>query len=232
LSLLGLIPARGGSKGIPRKNLAPLAGKPLIAWTAKAALAAPSLSRVVVSTDDAEIAAAARDCGVEALMRPAALATDQSGALEVIRHAIERLEAQHGKPIDAVAYLQPTSPLRTAEHIERAVALLRAQSADTVVSVVAVPHNMIPESQMTMAADARLSAPPPGQSLRRQDKPRRYARNGPAVLVVSRRCVMELGTLYGERTFGFEMRLEESLDIDSAADLELAEAWLRWRLGR
>jgi CMP-N,N'-diacetyllegionaminic acid synthase len=229
MNLLGLIPARGGSKGIPRKNLALLGDKPLLEWTARAALQARSLACVVVSTDDAEIAAAARRCGAEVLMRPAHLAADQSGALEVIRHAIEELEAARGARIDAVAYLQPTSPFRTASHIDRAVALFEAQSADTVVSVTAVPHNMTPDSQMTMDADGRLSLSPPGQRLRRQDKPARWARNGPAVLVVARRCVMDLGTLYGERTFAFEMQPSESLDIDGPADLESAQAWLAWR---
>ena len=232
MNVLGVIPARGGSKAIPRKNLALLGGRPLIAWTIEAALASRSLSRVVVSTDDAEIAGVARACGADVpFMRPAALASDEAGALEVIRHAIGEAEAFWRAPTDAVAYLQPTSPLRTAQHIDAAVDLFRGRRADTVVTVTAVPHNMSLESQLVMQPDGTLQRASAGapDTLRRQTKVRRYARNGPAVLVVSRRCVMELGGLYGERTFGLEMPAIDSLDVDDLTDLQLIEAWLQWR---
>jgi len=231
LRILGLIPARGGSKGIPRKNLSLLGGRPLIAWTADAALASRALSRVVVSTDDAEIAAVARSCGLEVpFMRPPALATDQSGALGVIRHAVEMLEAR-GDRWDAVVYLQPTSPLRRSEHIDQAVAIFRAKAADSVVTVIEVPHNMSLGSQLTMQSDGRVFAltSQDDQTFRRQDKPLGYARNGPAVLVVSRACVIDKNTLYGERIYGMVMDQIDSMDVDRPEDLELIEAWIRWR---
>ena len=227
--ILGLIPARGGSKGIPRKNLAPLFGKPLIAWTAAAALASRRLDRVVVSTDDDEIAAVARQCGLDVpFMRPESMARDRSGALEVIAHALR--ETGRGAPskIDAVVYLQPTSPLRTAAHIDRAVEMFVEKAADTVVSVCRVPHNLTAESQFAVAADGRVAGAYADSLLRRQDKPDRFARNGPAVLVVSRACVLERQVLYGERTFALEMTARESMDIDAPEDLALAEAWLSW----
>ena len=226
--VLGLIPARGGSKGIPRKNLAPLAGRPLIAHTIAAALASTRLDRVVVSTDDPEIAAVAREQGAEVpFLRPADLADDAAPALAVIRHAISTLDAQ-GWRTEAVAYLQPTSPLRSAAHIDAALDLLLEQGADSVVSVVEVPHNFSPLSVMRRQDDGRLTPyqEPDGPApLRRQDKPRLWARNGPAVLALTRRTALELGVLYGPRTLGLVMDRVDSLDIDEPLDLELA-AWL------
>src|ERR671933_1940916 len=125
--ILGLIPARGGSKGIPGKNLAPLCGRPLLAWTVGAACAAGSLDRVVVSTDSDEIAAAARELGADVLERPAELARDDTPMRDVVLHALEEL----GRP-EVLALLQPTSPLRRAAHVDEAVALLRRSGADCV----------------------------------------------------------------------------------------------------
>ncbi len=228
VNILGLIPARGGSKGIPQKNLAPLAGRPLIAHTIEAGLAAPSLSRLIVSTDDERIAEVSRELGAEVpFLRPAELATDQAPALAVIRHALEWLD-QDGWRAEVVVYLQPTSPLRQAEHIEAAVEKLREEQADTVVSVVEVPHHMNPVSVMKL--EHGLLTPFLGQEgpLRRQDKPRVYARNGPAVLALRRETVLVRDTLYGPRTLPLIMEPDESLDIDSPLDLELAE-WLLQR---
>src|SRR5207253_4129882 len=129
-----LVPARGGSKGIPRKNLALLAGKPLLAWTLEAARGAESVTRVVVSTDDDEIAAAARHLGAEVLRRPAELAADDVPMLPVIRNGLDTFQC------DVLVLLQPTSPLRGAEHVDGAVRLLLETGADKVVSVVEVPH--------------------------------------------------------------------------------------------
>ena len=131
-SVLGLIPARGGSKGVPGKNLRTVGGKPLIAWTVSAAHRAKTLDRVILSTDDAEIAEVARayDCDVP-FMRPAELATDDAAMLDVVRHAIRSLEETY----DYVVLLQPTSPLRTAGDIDAAVELCHGDQAATCVSV-------------------------------------------------------------------------------------------------
>lgn len=227
--VLGLIPARGGSKGIPRKNLAPLAGRPLIAHTIKAGLESKSVTRLIVSTDDPEIAEIAKQNGAEVpFMRPTELAGDQSGALEVIQHAIHTLEASEGWRAEVVVYLQPTSPLRRAEHIDDAVELLVAKQADSVVSVIEVPHNFSPASLMKL--EHGILTPYLGETgpLRRQDKPKLFARNGPAVLALSIATVKKLNTLYGPRTLPLLMDQMDSLDIDTPFDLELA-AWL---LGR
>lgn len=226
MKILGLIPARGGSRGIPGKNLTPLGGRPLIAWTIAAACAA-KLDRVVVSTDDAEIAETSRMHGADApFLRPAELAGDETPALPVIAHALDELEQQDSWCADAVAYLQPTSPFRTESDIDAAIALLKDGDTDTVVSVIPVPHNMLPSSLMQERPDGSLDflAPPGERRFRRQDKNERLlARNGPAILLL-RAAVVQSGRLYGDRIRPLVMDRLRSLDIDAPADLELAEA--------
>ena len=217
MHVVALIPARGGSKGIPRKNLAPLAGKPLLHWAIDAALAADTVTRVVVSTDDDEIAAAAGDA--ELLRRPAELAGDDTLMLDVIRHALEHVE-----PCEVLVLLQPTSPLRRPEQVDEAVRLLLESGADTVVSVVEVPHRYEPSSLMELR-DGRLVAR--SEPTTRQAKELLYARNGPAILAVR---PSGLGDgLYGGNVIGYVMDERDSLDIDTAHDLELAEALLAQR---
>lgn len=216
MPVLGFIPARGGSKGVPRKNLAPLAGKPMLRWTVEAALAAGTLARVVVSTDDDEIAAAA---GCEVLRRPAELAADETPMLDVVLHAL----AEVG-PVDAVCLLQPTSPLRRVEHVDAAVRLFEETGADGVVSVVPVPHAFLPGSLMRIE-DGRLLALDPVAPTRRQDKSLLYARNGPAVLVVRSLGLADRG-LYGGDLRPYEMDAEDSVDVDGSFDLVVAGALL------
>jgi CMP-N,N'-diacetyllegionaminic acid synthase len=224
MTVLGLIPARGGSKGIPGKNLAFVAGRPLLAWTCAAATESTRLDRVVCSTDSEEIAAAAAACGVEApFRRPADLSGDETPMLDVVRDALGRFE-----DVSVVVLLQPTSPLRTAAHIDEAVERLAATGADSVVSVVEVPHAFTPGSVLRLEGDRLLpfeAGPPP---TRRQDKLKLYARNGPAVLVV-RADVVAGGSLYGEDCRPYPMAKLESLDVDDADDLALVDLLLRSR---
>lgn len=220
MEILGLIPARGGSKGIPQKNLAPLAGRPLLAWTCEAARGASALTRVVVSTDDDAIAAEAERCGVETLRRPRGLAADDTRMLAAVEHALDEL----GEP-DAIVLLQPTSPLRGARHIDEAVALWRATGADSVVSVVEVPHQFTPASLLRLEGD-RLE-PYGGDTgpTNRQQKERLYARNGPAV-VVTRPSVVRAGRLYGDDLRAYPMAPRDSVDVDGPEDLALAALYL------
>ena len=212
MEIVGLIPARGGSKGIPRKNLAQVGGKPLLAWTVEAARAASELTRVVVSTDDDEIAAAA---GVEVLRRPEELAADDTPMLDVVRHAVAELSP------DVVVLLQPTSPLRRAEHVDAAVRLLLESAADAVVSVVAVPHRFSPDALMDVV-DGRVVAR--GGTRTRQEKEVVYARNGPAVLAV--RSDRLGNDLYAGDCRPYLMDERDSLDVDDDFDLELADLLL------
>ncbi|MGQ0663091.1 MAG: acylneuraminate cytidylyltransferase family protein [Pseudomonadota bacterium] len=221
-AVLGLIPARGGSKAIPRKNVAPLAGRPLLAYTVEAALAAKRLGRVLLSTDDPEIAAVGRSLGLEVpFLRPPELARDEAPMLPVMRHALDWARGE-GLEVEAVALLQPTSPMRESRHIDEAIELMERAGAETVVSVVEVPHRFNPVSILTMK-DGVLSPFRPGpELLRRQDKPRVFARNGPAILIV-RSAVLGRGALYGNPSVGYVMDERDSLDIDDPWDLRLAE---------
>jgi CMP-N-acetylneuraminic acid synthetase len=228
MNVLGVIPARGGSKGIANKNLALVGGRPLLAYTADAVKESRCLTRTIVSTDDERIAACAKSLRLEVpFTRPASLAGDEVPMLPVLQHAVEAVESNGFTP-DVVVLLQPTSPLRRGAHIDAAVTWLERAGGDSVVSVVEVPHQFNPTSVMRINDGLLapfLEGPAP---TRRQDKPRVYARNGPAVLAVMRR-VLAPGSLYGERTWPLVMSAEDSLDIDTAWDLRLVEAILSAR---
>jgi len=230
VEVLGVIPARGGSRGVPRKNLALLAGRPLLSYTFDAVRDSRCLTRTVLSTDDVEIAAYARSCGVEVpFMRPAALAGDTTPALPVVQHALAEL-GRTGFVPDVVVLLQPTSPLRRAAHIDAAVEKLLASGADSVVTVVEVPHQFNPVSVMKIE-EGRLVPFFEGQGttvLRRQDKPHVYARNGAAVYATRRQTIIG-GSLFGADSRPLEMTAAESIDIDGPDDLIMAEALIRSR---
>ena len=222
MQVLGVIPARGGSKGVPNKNLREVAGRPLLAYTVEAARASRRLMRTVLSTDDPAIAAAGRAFGVDVpFMRPPELAADSSPMLPVLQHATREMAAG-GFAADAVVLLQPTSPLRRAEHIDAAIEMLETTGADAVVSVIDVPHHFNPASVLRLEGDRLRPFLDGPLVLRRQDKPRVYARNGPAVLAV-RVSQLDRGDLYGGDTRALLMAAEDSLDIDGLWDLELLE---------
>jgi CMP-N-acetylneuraminic acid synthetase len=227
LEILGIIPARGGSKGIPRKNLAPLGGKPLIAWTCEAARASQRLTRTVVSTDDEEIAETARQLGMEVpFMRPAHLAGDDTPMVDVLLDLVATLGTKAQYRPDVVVLLQPTSPLRRAEHIDGVVDLLTSSGAGSVVTVLPVPHQFTPASLLRLEGDRVKPYGDATGPLRRQDKPLLYARNGPAVVAVRTTVLLADGSLYGRDTRGFVMSREASLDVDERFDLEIAERLL------
>lgn len=228
-NVLGVIPARGGSRAIPRKNVAPLAGRPLLAYSCEAALQSRRLSRVILSTDDDEIAGVGRACGVEVpFRRPADLALPATPSLPVAQHAVRWLRDLEGWNADIVVLLQPTSPLRRARHIDEALESLEATGADTVVSVVAVPHRYSPYA-IVREDNGWLrdfwEGALPFDRFRRQDTPVLYARNGPAVLGARTNVLFDRQSFYGERVLPYVMREEDSVDIDSWFDLRLAE-WL------
>jgi len=223
--VLALIPARGGSKGIPRKNIVPLAGKPLIAHTITAARQASCLDRVVVSTDDGEIAAIASSWGAEVpFLRPTELASDTASGLSVARHALAWLAEQQSYVPDVLVELQPVAPLRLGEDIDGAVRLLLASGADTVVGLVEAEH---PYYLRTL--DGGVVAPflpDAPEVFRRQDLPPVYRLNG-ALLATRTTVLREQHSFYGEKTRGYVMPAERSIDIDTLLDLRIAEALLR-----
>jgi CMP-N-acetylneuraminic acid synthetase len=229
---LAVIPARGGSKRIPRKNIRDFAGRPMIGYAIGAAREAGVFDRIVVSTDDAEIAAIAKEQGAEVpFMRPAELANDTASAIGVVEHAVASLD-KIGWCAEGIIYLQPTSPFRGAPFVKDAVSLLRAGDSDTVVSVVPVPHAMTPTSLMRLT-DGYLEhvAPATERRFRRQEKPLLYARNGPAILALTR-ATLATGDLYGPRIKPLVMPTLESHDVDEPLDLKIAEALLPLVLAR
>ena len=218
---LALVVARGGSASIPRKNLALLAGKPLIAWTIEAALRCKAIDRVVVSTDDEEIAAVAHEHGAETpFMRPPELARDDTPTMPVVLHALHQLNTEGYVP-DAVVLLQPTSPLRTSEDIAAAIALAHERSADSVVSVSPTPSH--PHLAKRVTADGRLEdfmAHPP--VVRRQELEPVYALNG-AIYLTRLEILLEKQTFYGPKTYAYVMPPERSIDVDTPWDLHLCD---------
>ncbi len=221
---LGIIPARGGSKGIARKNIAMLGGKPLVAYTCTAARAS-RLDGVILSSEDAEIIEVAAQWGVPCpLPRPLPLAGDDTPILPVLVDLLDRLG--EAAP-ETVVLLQPTSPFRTTRDIDAAMEVLEASGADCVVSVVEIPHAMSPVSAMRLEDGMLKPFLEDGgpMILRRQDKPQVFARNGPAILAI-RSQVLRSGRLYGDRVAPYVMNRFASLDIDTPDDLRLAEALL------
>ena len=224
MRILGLIPARGGSKGVPRKNIRYLAGKPLLAYTADAALNSKKLSRVVLSTEDMEIASVGRECGLEVpFMRPASLAEDSTPTLPVVIHALKSLE-ELGDKFDAVCLLQPTNPLRRSLDIDNCVELFEQSTADSVLSVRRVPAEYNPKWVYWRDAEGKLSiSTGDGEPVsRRQDLPDAYHRDG-SVYVTRTEVILDRGSLYGDHVLGYEMPAEFSVNIDTEEDWQNAE---------
>lgn len=227
---LAVIPARGGSKGIPRKNLRLLAGRPLIAHTIEVARQCPSLTHVIVSTDDVEIAEVARHYGAEVpFLRPADLAGDMVAIEPVLQHAVIEMEKLCGVRMDFVVLLLPTCPLRTVNCVEDAIRLQRETDADSMVSL--AEHDY-PVYWLKKIVDGRIApyrddSPPLD---RRQDASLCY-RKTDAVFVVKRDLLMVGNSLIGENSRPLVMRPEESVDINTEWDFQLAE-WLMGGAGR
>ena len=232
MKVLGLIPARGGSKGVPRKNIRFLAGKPLLAYTAEAALAATRLTRIVLSTDDEEIAEVGRSCGIEVpFLRAAELAEDTTPTLPVVQHAVHFLESR-GDRFDAICLLQPTNPLRQASDIDGCIELLERAGADTVFTMLSVPPEHNPHWVYFQNADGslRLSTGEAAPIPRRQELPPAYHREG-SVYVARRDVVMKQNSLYGAKVLGFEIERSRSVNIDTLEDWAKAETWVNQRKG-
>lgn len=219
LSVLAIIPARGGSKGLPGKNLRPLAGLPLIAWSIAAARACPAIDDVIVSTDDPAIAAAARAAGARVpFLRPAELATDSARTIDVVHHALGALP----QPPDLLVLLQPTSPLRQAEDITAALTRCIDAGADTCVSVTPSAKSPAWMYQIDPAGRMRplLEDRPTGR--RRQDLPPVYVLNG-AVYVARTPWLLAHDGFIAPNGVASVMPPERSVDIDTLLDFRLAE---------
>ncbi len=228
--ILAIITARGGSKGVPRKNIRPVAGKPLIGYTIATALdVRERLHRLIVSTDDEEIAAVGRGLGVEVpFLRPPELAQDRTPTLPVLQHAVRFIEEQDQTRLDWVLLLQPTSPLRTKEDIEACLELGLAGGCDSVISVVQTPTHPLfmkrIENGQLLPFSNELAEK---EGTRRQEaQPPAYVRNG-AVYLTRREVLMEGNSIWGKIIRPYVMPPGRSVNVDSELDLLLAEVMLR-----
>lgn len=222
MRILGLIPARGGSKGIPGKNLKNLAGKSLLQRTFECAAASGVLERIVLSTDDTAAAGAAGAMGLEVpFMRPAALAGDESPMIDVAIHALTELDRGGYRP-DALMLLQPTSPLRLPEHVGKAASLLGENEA--VCSVVPLPLDLCPHYVMKVTAEGYLDhfLPEGSRYTRRQDVPPAYRRDG-TIFLTRTEVIIEQRSFYGSRCVPLFIDPGESLNIDTPEDWIEAE---------
>lgn len=234
MRILGIIPARGGSKSIPRKNIKELGGKPLIAWTIEAAKKSGIFDRLILTTDDEEIARIGKMQGVEApFMRPKELAEDKTPTLPVLQHAVSWLKENENYVPDAVILLQPTAPLRQAAHISGAVELFVKSGADSVVSVVEIPGHFSPYWAVVENEDGRaelfIGEPVHKRIPRRQDFPKKtYANNG-AIYLFKTHLLFDPKepSLYGDHVRLYPMEEKYSVNIDSPEDWELAEAAIK-----
>lgn len=227
-SVLGVVLARGGSKGIPRKNVALLAGKPLLAYTAAAALRAKRLSRLVLSTDDEEIAVVGRGLGLDVpFMRPPGLAQDDTPAIAVLQDVVRALESL-GQRFDAILTLQPTTPLRRPEDIDGAIELFERTGADSVISFVEVGDKH-PARMKFLDSQGRVVDPPFGELVegqRRQDLPKVYLREG-SVYLTRRDVLVNEDSLKGRDCRAWIIPADRACNIDEPIDWILAEALVR-----
>ncbi len=226
MKLIAIIPARGGSKGIPRKNIKYFNNEPLISWTIKSAIESNLFDSVFVSTDDPEIASISLKYGAMVpFLRPKYLAKDTSTTLSVVQHFIKKVYNSNKKILpDAVVILQPTSPLRTVVHLKQAIKLFKSnKDADSLVSCVEVPHNFVPESLMKINKKGFIQNLNNGikQIYRRQDKEKYFARNGAAIYITKTKLLNKF--ILGGNILPYFMSSMDSVDIDNKYDWELAE---------
>jgi len=219
-NIIALIPARGGSKGIPRKNIRLLAGKPMIAYTIEAALKSRYIDRAVVSTEDDEIAEISKRYGAEVIERPEDLAKDETPTIDVIFQVLEVLRTENYNP-NIVVLLQPTSPLRKAEDIDNAIELFVNDSCESVVSVCEVEHSpywsfKIEDKYLNPVFERKYL------KMKRQDLPKVYMPNG-AIYVSTPEVLCKYESFYHSKTIPYTMPPERSIDIDNEIDFMLAE---------
>lgn len=228
--MLAIIPARGGSKGLPGKNVKPLCGKPLIAYTIESALAAKSIDRLILSTDDEEIAEVAQKFGVEIpFMRPAELAQDNSLAIDNYIYTLNRLNEESSKKYDDFIVLQPTSPLRTADDIDKAVAVFGEMNADSVISVSEASHPPIWAKRVKAAGTIEDYFSINIGNKNRQEVEPAFMPNG-AIFILKFSLLKSTYSYYSDRSYAFIMPPDRSVDIDSLHDMEFAEFLLtRWQ---
>lgn len=214
---LAIIPARGGSKRLPRKNVLELGGKPLISWSIEASVKSDFIDKTLVTSDDDEILNISKTYPIETLKRPQELASDTASTYEAIEHAINSLEESY----EYVVLLQPTSPLRDSNHIDEAIELLESKKADAVVSVCEVEHPM--QWSMTLDKNKDMSEFVKNIDTRRSQDQEKYFRLNGAIYICKTEKLLEKKSFFlEENIFAYEMQTEDSIDIDKELDFKLA----------
>jgi N-acylneuraminate cytidylyltransferase len=224
MKILGLIPARGGSKGVPNKNIKLLAGKPLIAYTITEARRSKSIADIVVSTDSGEIQSIAIQYNAEVpFLRPAKLATDTAKSIDVVTHALHTLK-EHDRHYDAVILLQPTNPFRTAAFIDLAIGTYVENNYDSLISVLPVPHEYNPHwvFEPTPSGTLRIATGEQEIISRRQELPPAFFRDG-SIYITSVEVLLSKHSFYGDKLGYVVADPTRHVNIDTMADWELAE---------
>ena len=226
MKIVGIIPARGGSKGIPKKNSKLLGGKPLLQYTAEAALASNKLDRLIFSSEDETLIDLAKNLGVEVpFVRPGHLAMDASGSLEVVQHALHFL-AEKGENYDAVCLLQVTTPFRNAEMIDKAISTFIEKKTDSLISVQKVPHHYNPHWVFEASENGTLQIATGDMKIikRRQELPEAFIRDG-AIYITKTDVLLKQNSFFGKTISYLKTDPATHVNIDTLADWERAEKY-------
>lgn len=231
MKILAIIPARGGSKGVPGKNIKLLNGKPLLAYTSEIALQSKYLTEVIVSTEDEQIIEVAKNLGIKVpFIRPAALSQDNTPTIDVIIHALQWYENQNIF-FDAVCLLQVTSPFRTVDFLDNAINKFIEQDTDSLVSVLKVPHEYNPHwtFEVNEAGNLKIATGENQIISRRQELPAAYHRDG-SIYITKTKVLLEQNSLYGKSTAFIESDPEYYVNIDILQDWDKAEGMIQNKL--
>lgn len=220
-TFLAIIPARGGSKRLPRKNILNLCGKPLISWSIEAGLKSKYIDKVVVSSDDTEILNISNELKVQVIKRPDELASDTSTSFDAVKHAIDNLESY-----EYILLLQPTSPLRNENHIDKAIEILEEKNADAVVSVCEMNHNLLWSNTLDDSLSMEGFISDNLLNNRSQDLKKHYRLNGAIYLCKTDKLLKEKSFFLKKNIFAYVMNSNNSIDIDRKEDFELASLYL------
>ena len=216
-TFLAIIPARGGSKRLPRKNLLDLCGKPLIAWSIEAALKSKYISKVIVSSDDEEILNIAKEYKADFIKRPDELASDTATTFDALKHTLENVEKY-----DYVVLLQPTSPLRSEKHIDEAIELLKEKNADAIISVCEMEHSPLWSNTLDENLDMSNFLRDEVLNKRSQDLPKYYRLNGAIYICKTDKLLQNKGFFLKENIYAYKMNKKHSVDIDEEIDFIIA----------
>ena len=229
MDFLAIIPARSGSKGVKNKNKKELNNKPLIEYTIESSIKSKLVSKTFVSTDDNEIIDLTKKYNkCNFIKRPKHLSLDNTPSADVVVHVLHHLKEKNNYFPDAIILLQPTSPFRNSIHIDEAIKMYQSEPmSKSLVSVTKVPHNMIPESIMKKDSNNQLTHYKNSDTLRRQDKPFYYARNGAAIYIVKTNFFLKEQKFFDNGSIGYEMNYFDSIDIDNHEDWLLAEILMK-----